>query len=101
MSKNESSSQTIDQLRGRYEQLNSKRIVFQTKRDAALEQLDELKASALKLYGTDDLDLLQKKLEELKSENEIQRKTYQESLDKIETQLNGIQEEFDEELVEE
>lgn len=101
MSKSENSSQTIDELRERYEELNSKRIVFQTKRDAALEQLNELKASAMESYGTDDVDLLQKKLAELKSENEIQRKTYQESLDRIESQLGEIQEEFDEELVEE
>lgn len=95
MSKTSNSTQTIDELRQRYEQLNSQRIVFQTKRDAALEQLNELKASALKQYGTDDVVQLQKKLEELKQENEVKRKKYQESLDTIEDQLDKIQDEFD------
>lgn len=101
MAKNKPSSQTIEQLRDRYEELNSKRIVFQTKRDSALEQLNELKASALKLYGTDDVDQLQKKLEELKAENEAQRKKYQASLDEIDAQLEEIDEEFSDELDEE
>lgn len=98
MAKNNSNSQTIEQLRDRYEELNSKRIVFQTKRDSALEQLNELKASALKQYGTDDVDQLQKKLEELKAENEAQRKKYQASLDEIDSQLSEIDEEFSDEL---
>lgn len=98
MAKSKTNSQTIEQLRDRYEELNSKRIVFQTKRDSALEQLNELKASALKQYGTDDVDQLQKKLEELKSENEAQRKKYQASLDEIDAQLEGIEEEFADDL---
>ena len=98
MAKTRSSSQTIEELRERYEELNSKRIVFQTKRDSALEQLNELKASAMELYGTDDVDQLQKKLKELKKENEVKRKKYQESLDKIELQLDEIQEDFDGEI---
>ena len=101
MAKSKAKSQTIEELRDRYEELNSKRIVFQTKRDSALEQLNELKASALKQYGTDDVDQLQKKLEELKSENETQRKKYQASLDEIDAQLEGIEEEFADDLDEE
>ena len=100
MAKSKSSSQTIDELRERYEELNSKRIVFQTKRDSALEQLNELKASALEQYGTDDVDQLQKKLEELKKENEVKRKKYQESLDEIEVKLDEIQEDFQGEIEE-
>jgi chromosome segregation ATPase len=100
MAKTKTDSQTIDQLRARYEDLNSQRIVFQTKRDSALEQLDELKATALKQYGTDDIDQLQKKLEELKKENEEKRKAYQKSLDEIESKLDSIQGEFEEDVEE-
>lgn len=94
MATTKSPQQSIEELRERYESLNQKRIVFQTRRDSAQEQLNELKASALEQYGTDDVDQLQKKLEQLKSENEVQRKKYQVSLEEIETQLDSIQEKF-------
>ncbi len=87
--------QTIDELKARYDKLNQQKIVFQTRRDTAQEQLNELKSTALEQYGTDDIKQLQKKLKELKAENEKQRASYQESLDGIENRLVEIQEEFD------
>ncbi len=86
--------QTIEKLRERYEDLNQKKIVFQTKRDTAKEQLESLKKAALEQYGTDDIVELQKKLESMKKENEQQRSKYQQSLDEIETRLANIEEEF-------
>lgn len=90
-----SDSQTIEELRQRYDELNQRKIVFQTKRDTALEQLDQLKKSALEQYGTDDVKELQKKLEAMKKENELQRSKYQDSLDQIESSLSEIEEEFE------
>lgn len=90
-----SDSQTIEELRERYDDLNQQKIVFQTRRDTAQEQLNELKSAALEQYGTDDIKELQKKLKQLKSENEKQRSAYQNSLDKIEGKLAVIQEKFE------
>jgi len=90
-----SEPQTIEELKSRYDDLNQKKIRFETRREAAEEQLNELKATALEQYGTDDVKQLQKKLKELKTENEKQRAAYQESLDKIENRLSEIQEDFD------
>lgn len=87
--------QTIEALKSRYDDLNQKKIRFETLRESAEEQLNELKATALEQYGTDDIKQLQKKLKELKAENEKQRAAYQESLDKIESKLDDVQEEFD------
>jgi len=95
MPKTPTDPQTIEQLKARYDDLNQKKIVFETRRDTAQDQLNELKATALEQYGTDDIKQLQKKLKELKAENEKQRVTYQESLDKIENRLGEIQDEFD------
>ena len=87
--------QAIEALKSRYDDLNQKKIRFETLRESAEEQLNELKATALEQYGTDDIKQLQKKLKELKAENEKQRAAYQESLDKIESKLDDVQEEFD------
>lgn len=89
--------QSIEQLRDRYEDLNQQKIVFQTKRDTALEQLNKLKASALEQYGTDDVEQLRNKLAQMKKENEKLRSKYQQSLDQIESQLDEIQENFENE----
>lgn len=96
MAKTQSSEpQTIEELKSRYDDLNQKKIRFETRREAAEEQLNELKATALEQYGTDDVKKLQEKLKQLKAENEKQRAAYQESLDKIENRLGEIQEDFD------
>ena len=85
-----SEPQTIEELKSRYDDLNQKKIRFETRREAAEEQLNELKATALEQYGTDDVKKLQEKLKQLKAENEKQRAAYQESLDKIENRLGEI-----------
>jgi uncharacterized protein (DUF3084 family) len=96
MPKDNQASQTIDQLQKRYQNLSEKKIKVETQRDHALTQLNELKAQAKELYGSDDVEELKKILEEMKTSNETKRSEYQESLDSIDAELAAVDEKFNE-----
>jgi uncharacterized coiled-coil DUF342 family protein len=96
MPKANQASQTIDQLQKRYQNLSEKKIKVETQRDHALTQLNELKAQAKELYGSDDVEELKKILEEMKTSNETKRSEYQESLDSIDAELAAVDEKFNE-----
>lgn len=81
----------IDALKARYDALNKKKIQAETNQETAKRRLDELKEQALREYGTDNLDELTQKLDELKAENERQRAAYQAHLDEIETKLADVE----------
>ncbi|MBX3421394.1 MAG: hypothetical protein KF752_07535 [Pirellulaceae bacterium] len=83
--------QDIEGLKRRYEKLNEKKIAAQTKQGAAEDRLKQLKSQALLDYGTDDLELLKKKLHDLLEENERQRSDYQRHLEAIEAQLAEVE----------
>lgn len=85
---------TIEELSKQYEQLNGKKIQTETNLKNSQEQLDRLKLKAKEKYGTDDLGELTKILEEMKRKNEEDRAAYQASLDRIEAELEGIEEKF-------
>ena len=69
-----------------------RKIQLQTQKETAQKRLDELKKQAKKQFGTDDLDELQEKLEEMKDSNAKQLSEYQSSLDAIEKKLVEIDE---------
>jgi len=83
-------AQTIEELSTRYENLNRQKIQAGTNLENAQSQLDKLKEKAKQDYGTDDLDELKKILEEMRRKNEEDRSNYQSSLDKIEADLDNI-----------
>ena len=87
-------SQTIEQLQERFEEFKEQKVVVETKKKAALEKLNELKAEALEAYGSDDLDALRAKLKKMKQDNEKKRSAYQVSLDEIEQKLSEINDQF-------
>lgn len=87
--------QTIEQLQTRYNKFNKHKIVVETDRKHALDQLAKLKANALEQFGSDDLEQLQKTLEKMKSDNEMKRAKYQRDLDSIEQKLADIEERFE------
>ena len=87
-------AQTIEELQARYQKLQQEKIRAETKRENAEQQLSELKAEALETYGTDDIEALKKKLEEMKAENEQKRADYQAHLDKIESDLSEVEAKF-------
>ena len=88
--------QSIEQLRERYEQLNTRKIQLQTQKETAQKRLDELKQQANTQFGTNDLTELQDKLAEMKKLNAKQLQEYQSSLDVIEKKLASIDESFTE-----
>jgi len=86
-------AQTIEELRGRYEKLNTRRIQVQERLDTARQRLSDLQKQARESYGTDDVAELQTKLDEMKSENLRKRAEYQASLDAIEAGLAKVEDE--------
>jgi spore coat polysaccharide biosynthesis predicted glycosyltransferase SpsG len=88
-------TQTIEELRKRYEELNEKKITAAANHETAKKQLDQLKAAAKTQWGTDDLEELRKKLAEMEAENDRKRREYQTQLDKIETDLKEVDQKFD------
>ena len=95
----ETDAQTIEELRERYEQLNTRAIRAQTQLETAEDRLAALRKQAKAEYGTADLAELEKKLEEMRSENETKRAEYQKALDGIENKLEAIETEYGSEEV--
>jgi phage shock protein A len=87
-------AQSIEELRKRYEELNRRKITAEANHQSAQKQLDDLKAGAKAQWATDDLEELRKKLKEMENENERKRSEYQNQLDKIETDLEEVNQKF-------
>jgi chromosome segregation ATPase len=83
--------QSIEVLQQRYQSLNTRRIQAETNLENARKELDRLRHEARDKYGTDDVDELRKKLEQMKSDNEEKRRDYQAELDRIEAELGEIE----------
>jgi DNA anti-recombination protein RmuC len=94
MAEANNAAQSIEQLRKRYGELNEQRVTASADYKNAREQLDGLKAAALKEYGTDELDQLRAKLAEMEAENERKRSEYQAHLDKIDADLKEVDQKF-------
>lgn len=86
--------QNIETLTLRYQKLHTQKIEAETSLKHALQQLEDLKQQALEDFGTDDIDQLKEKLDEMELENERQRSEYQAALDKIEADLEGVQQKY-------
>lgn len=84
----------IDELKQKHELLKKKQTQAETRRDAAKENLESLRAEARKTYGTDDVAELRKKLDEMTQENERKRADYQTALAKIEANLQKVEADF-------
>jgi len=83
--------QAIEKLRERYDSLKTKKITAEANLEMSRKTLEALKTQAREQYGTDDLDALRAKLEEMTQDNERKRAEYQEHLTKIETQLAEVE----------
>lgn len=81
----------METLRQRYEALNKQKIRIEAERANSEKQLTELQERARRLYGTDDLETLRRKLEEMRAENERRRSEYQAHLDDIERDLAAVE----------
>lgn len=83
--------QDLKTLKKRYEELNKKKIRAETERASSERRLAELQRKARARYGTDDLEALRAKLDEMRAENERRRSAYQAHLDAIEAQLDEVE----------
>ena len=92
--KQENSQQSIEELQKRYETLNTRKIQAEANRDNAKKRLEELQQQARERYGTCDVDELKEKLATMRQENEKQRNDYQRTLEKIEGDLEAVEEKF-------
>jgi chromosome segregation ATPase len=96
--KNKSTSsadeQSIEELQKRYQTLHTRKIQAETNLDNATRQLESLKQEARETYGTDDVAELHEKLDAMKAENEEKRKNYQTALDRIESELEAVEQKF-------
>lgn len=81
----------IDELRARYDKLREKRLLAQNNLDNAGKQMAELKRQALEQWGTDDLEQLSRKLEQMRADNEQRLAEYRAHLDAIERELQQVE----------
>ena len=84
----------IEQLKKRHKELEEKKITAEANLNNAGRLLDELKREAKSKYATDDPAQLQKKLQEMKAENESKRAQYQKHLEEIQTKLAQVEQDF-------
>ncbi len=94
MTNQQQNRQTIERLTQRYNQLNTRKIEAETNLKSARKQLEEFQKEARETYGTDDLEALKRKLAEMEAENEKKRADYQTALDRIETDLDAVEEKY-------
>jgi hypothetical protein len=94
-------AQDINALKQRYDDLREKKTIAETDLRNAERELQKLKKEAKEAYGTDDLTSLQKKLEAMRQANEDKRAAYQKALEKIENDLQAVEEKYDESKQEE
>lgn len=91
---NLSKTQDIEALKKRYTDLDRRKAAAEANLKTATENLEVLKEQARNAYGTDNLEELRAKLEEMKRENDRKRSEYQQHLDQIETRLSEIEREY-------
>ena len=83
--------QDIETLKKRHRELDKQKTTAEANQKTAEDQLKKLKQEARAKFGTDDLDQLKKKLDEMKQENDRRRAEYQKHLESIESRLGEIE----------
>lgn len=81
----------IEVLTEQFQKLNKRKIESERDLVNAEQNLNELKQQAREEYGTDELDALKEKLEQMKAENSRNRAEYHQSLTQIEVELQKIE----------
>tara|TARA_R110002095_G_scaffold86924_1_gene75672 strand:+ start:2213 stop:2518 length:306 start_codon:yes stop_codon:yes gene_type:complete len=88
---NQSSVPDIETLTAQFQKLNKRKIESERDLVNAEKNLNELKQQAQEEYGTNKLDELKEKLQQIKTENERKRAEYHQALGKIEAELTKIE----------
>lgn len=87
----DSGTLSIEELQSRYLALNTRKIQAETNLENAVKHLDALRKEAREKYETDDVKALRKKLDEMTSDNEQKRKSYQAEIERIEKDLLAVE----------
>jgi hypothetical protein len=87
-------SQDINALRQWHDDLYRKKIEADANLKTSNENLERLKRQAREKYGTDDLEELRAKLEEMRNENTRKLFEYHEHLTTIEQKLSEVEAEY-------
>lgn len=82
---------SMEALQKQYNGLRDKKIAAEANLETSEGNLKKLRKQARDSYGSDDLDELRKKLDEMKVENERKRAEYQKHLTEIENQLAQVE----------
>lgn len=90
----QTSTNSIESLRLRFEELNRKKITAEANLKHANDILNELKQKAREEFGTDDLNMLRQKLTEMEKENERLRNEYNGHLTDIESKLAEVESQY-------
>ena len=88
---NSQETQTIEQLRERFQHLHTEKVRAEQDHKNAQETLETLKAQAHEQFGTDDIDQLKAMLQKIDAENLQKRQEYQAELEKIEGSLEAVE----------
>lgn len=87
--------QSIEELQRRFQSLNTRKIQAETHLENARKELERLQREAREKFGTDQVDELRLKLEQMKADNEEKRRNYQADLDRIENDLTDIEAKYE------
>lgn len=80
----------IEELQKRHRLLEQERLQLQTRRDLAQERLREIQATAKEQYGVLDLNELRELRQKWDNANTENLKKFEESLNKLETELQAF-----------
>lgn len=96
MNEPHAAEQSIEELQERYRALDRQKTEAEVHLRTARARLEELRQEAREKYGTDDVAELREKLERMTAENDQKRRAYQAELDRIESDLEMVEEKFSE-----
>lgn len=83
---------TIEKLKEKHELLKERRTRLQVELESASKQLNELKAEAKQLYGTDELEDLRTLYKKQNSENKKKLEEFSTQLDQAEKIIKDVEE---------
>lgn len=85
---------SIENLKARYEELKSKKITAEANLKHANDTLADLRREACEQFGTDDIDALRQKLQEMEAENTRLQEDYDKHLTQIEENLSEVETQY-------
>ncbi len=83
-------NEALKELQNRFQKFHNRKIQIQTQRDETNKSLEKLRIQAEEEFGSSDIEVLKKKLEEMTADNKKKVADYDKQLTDIETKLNAV-----------